>query len=272
MKHEYVSDDDDLISILTKKRKRGSSSLSSQVIIINAGGVIHHTTLDTLTKSFPGSRISEMFRYVNNNDDADAYSLPPMDRDGHFFIDTKPELFCHIINVLRRPCTVNDIPNDIDKETWIKELHYWRINHTIKMDNGDDNLLIDKRKNLDYCVMDILMSLRQYRNGISDGNDHIKIYLPYSDCKWCFHSDTKINSEFKRVPKEIATGEDVFSMISYIHHASDRIRKYTKFNINRIHVDLNVSSAKLYKHSYMIGNDTYDTTQHPSASIGIYMR
>jgi hypothetical protein len=99
-----------------------AAATASDIIVLNVGGTLHTTTRHLLVNSvdyFPDSLLALMFR--------NADERVPRDSQGHYFIDADFAVFRHVLNVLRRPSLVSDVPLDMSAEAWCCELDYWRL-------------------------------------------------------------------------------------------------------------------------------------------------
>ena len=100
----------------------GLAATASDIIVLNVGGTLHTTTRHVLVNSvdyFPDSVLARMFR--------NADEQVPKDFQGHYFIDADFAVFRHVLNVLRRPSLVSDVPLDMSAEAWCCELDYWGL-------------------------------------------------------------------------------------------------------------------------------------------------
>jgi len=104
-----------------------SSSSSNDIVVLNVGGTLHSTTRHVLVNSrdwFPDSLLARMFR---PNNDSDGGPTVLRDPQGHYFIDAEFRVFRHVLNVLRRPSLVRDVPHDMSAQAWCCELDYWGL-------------------------------------------------------------------------------------------------------------------------------------------------
>lgn len=104
---------------------------SSEIITLNIGGTLHSTLRKTLSESkqfFPRSLLARMF-------------CPRMkrcvleDSEGRVFIDKDIRNFLPILNVLRLPGLIEDIPEHLSGASWKAELEYWGLLERAEMDN-----------------------------------------------------------------------------------------------------------------------------------------
>jgi hypothetical protein len=115
------------------------ATTGDDIITLNVGGTLHTTTRHILVNSvdyFPDSVLARIFRDHRGDDDghddhthkksANNYTLRH-DSVGHPFIDADFTTFRHIINVLRRPALVTDVPPDVTPQAWCHELEYWGL-------------------------------------------------------------------------------------------------------------------------------------------------
>jgi hypothetical protein len=83
---------------------------------VNVGGRLFLTSLSTLTLTFPESECACTFTNLD--------SLAK-DANGYYFIDADPDIFKHILNVLRYPSIQEEQPPEIKKEIWKAALDHW---------------------------------------------------------------------------------------------------------------------------------------------------
>ena len=108
---------------LTQQQQDTETSDGNELLVLNIGGTLHTTTRHRLSSAhvdwFPNSVLARMF--------ATKQPLCPKDPQGHYFIDADPATFRHILNVLRRPKLVEDVPLDMSPTAWCCELDYWGL-------------------------------------------------------------------------------------------------------------------------------------------------
>jgi hypothetical protein len=96
---------------------------SSELLVLNVGGTLHTTTRSRLSAGhldwFPNSVLGRMF--------SPATPLCQKDEQGRYFIDADFAVFRHVLNVLRRPRLVEDVPPDMSPTAWCCELDYWGL-------------------------------------------------------------------------------------------------------------------------------------------------
>jgi hypothetical protein len=112
------------------KRSHGDSGANSagDIITLNVGGTLHSTTRHLLVGSadyFPHSLLAKMFAQQSTDDTTTSNAL--IDADGHHFIDADWAVFRHVLQVLRRPSLVRDVPYKMSAEAWCRELDYWGL-------------------------------------------------------------------------------------------------------------------------------------------------
>jgi hypothetical protein len=95
----------------------------ARVVCIDAGGTVFRTTRQTLLKSalhFPHSGLAAL---VTRDEDDDGGG----DVD-HISVDTDPELFRHVLQLVRRPALALAAPPPfVWTEAWRAELDYWGL-------------------------------------------------------------------------------------------------------------------------------------------------
>jgi hypothetical protein len=94
------------------------------ILVFNVGGnKTLSTTKNTLINSkndFPDSLLSTMFS-------ASSIEMVPRDKKQRYFIDYDGETFRHILNVIRDPSLMEDIPPNTSYEAWWRALGYWGL-------------------------------------------------------------------------------------------------------------------------------------------------
>ena len=93
----------------------------SPILTLNVGGKLMVTTRHVLVNScdyFPDSVLARMFRTENG---------VQRDAQGHHFIDADPLVFRHVLNVLRMPAQVADVPDGLSATAWCRALDYWGL-------------------------------------------------------------------------------------------------------------------------------------------------
>ena len=106
------------------EQRSGSAAGHDDVVTLNVGGTLHSTTRHLLVNSadyFPHSLLAKMFAC-----EPMGGSCKP-DSEGHYFIDADWTVFRHILQVLRRPSLVRDVPYKLSAEAWCCELDYWGL-------------------------------------------------------------------------------------------------------------------------------------------------
>jgi hypothetical protein len=76
----------------------------------------------TNTDWFPHSLLARMFQST-----ATTSCRVPRDAQGRYFIEADYAVFRHILQVLRRPKLVQDVPLDMSPTAWCCELDYWGL-------------------------------------------------------------------------------------------------------------------------------------------------
>lgn len=96
---------------------------NNELLVLNIGGTLHTTTRHRLSAGhldwFPNSVLGRMF--------SPTQPLCTKDEQGHYFIDADFTVFRHVLNVLRRPRLVEDVPPDMSPSAWCCELDYWGL-------------------------------------------------------------------------------------------------------------------------------------------------
>jgi hypothetical protein len=127
---------------LSPSKSAATTDDSNELLVLNIGGTLHTTTRHVLTGSvdyFPDSVLARMFSDSGDSD------LVKKDADGHYFIDADPQVFRHILNVLRRPKLVEDVPADMSPAAWCCELDYWGL---VKEDDVAGTTTFNGRNNV----------------------------------------------------------------------------------------------------------------------------
>jgi hypothetical protein len=97
--------------------------LDDDVLVLNVGGIKLTTTKTTLVNSkndFPNSVLATMFS-------TPSIEMTKKDAKHRYFLDYDGVVFSHVLNVLRDPSLVEEIPHKMNYTSWWKVLGYWGL-------------------------------------------------------------------------------------------------------------------------------------------------
>lgn len=169
------------------------------IIELNVGGTILLTTRNTLehsTQFFPNSLLGKMFSSSNNID------MLLYDKEGRIFIDSDPQTFLSILNLLRRPSTMGDIPSHMSLDAWCRELEYWGLAEREELDRDAKKVkpmevmtmreISEKIKrdiaNDEETVVKLILESTGYYSQIGKSRKPV-LYIPIGHCKLPWGSD-----------------------------------------------------------------------------------
>ena len=133
---------------------------------VNVGGRLFVTSLSTLTLSFPYSECA----YTFTNLDSLA-----KDANGNYFIDADPDIFKHLLNVLRHPSLQNVAPNEIKKEIWEAALNHWLLSYSFKESNQYKKrrlVEVNRITAFDRALVEQLCSFVDYTDNLFNDESH----------------------------------------------------------------------------------------------------
>lgn len=193
------------------EKEKVNSPMSSEIIEINAGGTYLSTTLYTLTRTYPDSMIAVLF----GDRQQGAMSI---DRKGRHFIDTDGHLFSHILHYMRRSIPFNNVPHNIEKEIWLREIDFWGLPL-----QSDDVIIVDDTKTTvtELVIpmiteaerrmneaMIIALKLSGATDRILNGAIEVYVYVPFDVytttwdidlARFLYHATNMLTSNYPRV-------------------------------------------------------------------------
>ena len=101
------------------------------IVVLNIGGECCSTLRKTLADSnkfFPHSLLARIFSERMRE-------MVLEDEEGRVFIDKDMKNFLPVLNVLRLPELISDIPSHMSGASWKAELEYWGLVERVEMDN-----------------------------------------------------------------------------------------------------------------------------------------
>lgn len=181
------------------KRSYDCISLSTDGhITLNVGGTLFETLGQTLRDSvsfFPRSLLGRMFSPENQN-------LHQRDQHGNIFLDADPIYFRSILNVLRYPLLIDEVPHKMSIAVWSQQLDYWGLIERVELDENakrikplgemtmkeiSDKMKRDTMKDEEVVIKTILESTGYYDRG--GKSRKTVLHIPIGCCKLPWGND-----------------------------------------------------------------------------------
>lgn len=235
-----------------KRSYEKMSSSSSLSVILNVGGTPMTTKEDTLRNSihfFPHSLLGKMFQEENQ-------SLLERDEFGQVFLDTDPQYFRHILNILRYPSLIDVVPREMDSEVWTQQLEYWGLVERVELDENakrvkplcemsmkeiSERMKRDTMKDEEVVIKTILEATGYYDSG--GKNRNTILHIPIGKCKLPWGNDL---------------GE---TLKSDVNHYQDLLRSQLKVT------DVSIKDSHKKTLTYQFQGESYSITENKTITI-----
>ena len=173
---------------------RSESPRSERRIVLNVGGTLFETMEHTLRNSiyfFPQSLLGVMFRPEHG-----------CGREGEIFLDADPVYFRAILNVLRYPLLIDEVPPKMSIGVWSQQLEYWGLADRVDLDENakrvkplgemsmkeiSEKMKRDTMKDEEIVIKTILESTGYYERG--GKSRKTVLHVPIGCCKLPWGSD-----------------------------------------------------------------------------------
>jgi hypothetical protein len=228
------------------------------VVSIDVGGALFKTTRTTLTNSgvhFPGCIVPDLFHEAPHGD---------MDVESRtYFVDTDPELFRHILQVLRRPTLVTEVPHGVTPATWYAELDFWGL--TDQAVKKEERASHSQRKLYDRNLASLERLGEEIQTTIRD--NEVAVIRAILDGSGYSGETDKARVKKIRLPKKgyvLASGTDLGL---YIDDNSEKVQSQLLRILSASKVAITKDIATKHFVDYQFGGTTYNTKETPTLVI-----
>lgn len=229
-----------------------SNTKQQLLVTLNVGGTLFRTMEHTLRDSvhyFKNSLLGRMFMEENRE-------MLIRDENGVIFLDADPIYFRSILNVLRYPLLIDELPSDMSVGVWVQQLEYWGLSERTELDEDSkrikplsemsmkeisDKMKRDTMKDEEIVIKTILESTGYYERG--GKSRKTLLHIPIGKCK-------------------LPWGSDLGETLKADHmHYEDLLRSQLKVN------DVSIKDNHKKTLTYSFQGETYSITETKTMTI-----